>query len=172
MTAALTFLGGGLVAGRCDPPPPAPAPEPAPAPAAAPAPAPAPADTGVGAEVAALANSARASAGLAPLATDGRLVTAAANHSSDQAASGRMSHTGSNGSSPGDRVAAAGFPAGTWAENVAAGQPSAQAVFDAWMASPGHRANILHGGLTHIGVAMATSADGTPYWTMTLATAA
>ena len=30
-----------------------------------------------------------------------------------------------------------------YGENIACGQPNAQAVFDAWMASEGHRKNIL-----------------------------
>ncbi len=38
-----------------------------------------------------------------------------------------------------------------------------------WMNSPGHRANILTGRFTEIGIGPATSADGTRYWTMVLA---
>ena len=38
-----------------------------------------------------------------------------------------------------------------------------------WMGSAGHRQNILYPGVVHIGVAVATSAGGTPYWTMVLA---
>jgi len=38
-------------------------------------------------------------------------------------------------------------------ENIAAGYPSAQSVFDAWMDSPGHRANILRSYFTTMGSA-------------------
>jgi uncharacterized protein YkwD len=38
-----------------------------------------------------------------------------------------------------------------------------------WMNSAGHRENILSGQFTEIGIGLAHSADGTPYWTMDLA---
>ena len=80
-----------------------------------------------------------------------------------------MTHTGSDGSNAGDRIARAGFSAGTWGENVAAGYATAASVVDGWMNSSGHRANILDPSFTHIGVAVANAAEGTPYWTMVLA---
>jgi uncharacterized protein YkwD len=82
---------------------------------------------------------------------------------------GTMSHTGSDGSDAGDRIARAGYSASTWGENVAAGYPSASSVVDGWMGSSGHRQNILNPAFTHIGVASARAADGTLYWTMVLA---
>ncbi|MFI8823896.1 CAP domain-containing protein [Streptomyces sp. NPDC053431] len=48
-------------------------------------------------------------------------------------------------------------------ENIAKGQADAAAVMDAWMNSPGHRANILNCGFTEIGVGVGT--DGGPSWT-------
>ena len=80
-----------------------------------------------------------------------------------------MSHTGSDGSNPGDRIARAGYRFSAWAENVAMGYPDAASVMDGWMNSPGHRANILSGNVTEIGVGLAYAADGAPYWTMVLA---
>ena len=50
-------------------------------------------------------------------------------------------------------------------ENIAAGQPTVTAVMDAWMASPGHKANILNCAYTDIGVGYAVNSSGTPYWT-------
>ena len=38
----------------------------------------------------------------------------------------------------------------------------------AWMNSPGHRANILNGTFTQIGIGLAYAPDGTPYWAMEL----
>jgi len=49
------------------------------------------------------------------------------------------------------------------AENLARGNVSADSIVASWMASPGHRANILDGRLTRIGVA-AVFANGT--WTV------
>ena len=117
----------------------------------------------------ALTNQARANAGLAALSSNGALNSAAASHSADQAAMNQMTHTGSNGSNAGDRIRAAGYSPGTWGENVAAGYGSSSAVVAGWMGSSGHRANILNSAFTQIGVASATSANGTRYWTMVLA---
>lgn len=49
-------------------------------------------------------------------------------------------------------------------ENIAYGYPTAAAVMKAWMHSTGHRKNILNKRFTKIGIGMARSADGTPYW--------
>lgn len=40
----------------------------------------------------------------------------------------------------------------TAGENIAKGQRTPQQVVNAWMNSEGHRANILNGNFTHIGV--------------------
>jgi uncharacterized protein YkwD len=49
-------------------------------------------------------------------------------------------------------------------ENIAMGQQSVQDVINAWMNSPGHRANILNSGITKIGLAGYMSPDGVPFW--------
>ncbi len=116
----------------------------------------------------ALTNQQRQAAGLPALATTSALTNAAAQHSQDQAGRSSMGHTGSDGSNAGQRISANGGSFSTWAENVAAGYGSASGVVDGWMNSPGHRANILNPAMTQVGVAVATSADGTPYWTMVL----
>ena len=115
-----------------------------------------------------LTNDARAGAGLAPVAENAQADAAAAGHSNDQAAYDTMSHTGSNGSTCGQRLTAAGVAWRTWGENVAAGQTSADQVVQAWLNSAGHRANILNPAFTGIGVGVTASADGTLYWTMDL----
>nr|WP_211177325.1 CAP domain-containing protein [Pseudonocardia acidicola] len=127
---------------------------PAPAPAAAPAGTPA-------AQVVALTNAQRARAGCGALQVDARVTAAAQQHSADMASNNYFSHTGSDGSSFGDRLQAEGYPA-PGAENIAQGQPDAAAVVDAWMNSPGHRANILDCSLTTIGVGYDSRGD---YWT-------
>ena len=122
----------------------------------------------LGQQVLDLVNQERAQQGLAPLQLDLRLAAAAQGHSDDMAAGNFMSHTGSNGSSPRDRIEATGYPWVQLAENVAAGQPTPEAVMSAWMGSSGHRANILRGSSQHIGIGYRFG-EGTRYghyWTM------
>jgi uncharacterized protein YkwD len=65
----------------------------------------------------------------------------------------------------GERVGAyyAGWQ--TLAENIAAGYGTPQAVMDIWMASSGHRANILSTSLWEIGIGYASGATYGHYWT-------
>eukprot|EP00775_Hariotina_reticulata_P007851 gene7851-8048_t len=112
-----------------------------------------------------LVNAARQSNGRAPLSLNTQLNNAAMAHSIDQAGRNTMTHTGSDGSDLGTRVTRAGYRWSTVGENVAVGQTSPSSVFQAWMNSPGHRANILNGNFADMGVAVATGRDGRPYWT-------
>ncbi|SDF37479.1 CAP domain-containing protein [Limimaricola pyoseonensis] len=57
--------------------------------------------------------------------------------------SGPLSHTGPDGSTPGDRAREAGYDYSFIAENLARGYPSDESVVDAWMNSDGHRENML-----------------------------
>lgn len=140
----------------------------------APAPAPAPAPAIV--QVAGVQNTAvnavnqhRANAGTGALVVDARLTSAAQSHANDMANRKAMTHTGSNGSNAGQRIAQYGYGWSTWAENVAAGQTTADQVVTAWMNSSGHRQNILNGRMVNIGVAAATASNGVVYWTLVVA---
>ncbi|MGI5128959.1 CAP domain-containing protein [Pseudonocardia sp. CA-107938] len=112
-------------------------------------------------QVVALTNRARVSAGCAPLRIDSRITRAAQAHSDDMARRGYFDHDSRNGRDFVDRMRAAGYP-NPGAENIAVGQTSSSEVMQAWLASPGHRRNILDCTLTTIGVGYA--ADGS-YWT-------
>jgi uncharacterized protein YkwD len=82
-----------------------------------------------------------------------------------------FSHTGSDGSSAGQRAAAAGYVWRSLGENIAAGQPSVAAVMGSWMASPGHCANIMRANYKDIGAACVRGGAGNnyrSYWTMSL----
>ena len=57
-----------------------------------------------------LVNDIRVASGLDPLALDVRLASSAQGHSVDMSTGNFLSHTGSDGSSPGDRMTAAGYP--------------------------------------------------------------
>ena len=119
--------------------------------------------------VAALVNARRIEHGLRPLRLVPAVNRAAQNHSRDQARMHLMTHTGSDGSSCGDRLHRQGYEWSAWGENVAMGYPTARSVVRAWMHSAGHRANILNSSFRHVGVGLSRSADGTPYWTLDLA---
>ncbi|WP_434390470.1 CAP domain-containing protein [Melittangium boletus] len=101
------------------------------------------------------------------LTLDTRLRCAARLHSKDMGTKNFMSHTGSNGSSPWDRMASAGYSYRQAAENVAAGQGTPAAVVDSWMKSSGHCNNIMEPGLKHLGVGYFYAANSTykHYWT-------
>ncbi|MFD9242127.1 CAP domain-containing protein [Streptomyces sp. NPDC059556] len=119
-------------------------------------------------EVVRLANVERAAAGCKALTVDADLTEAAQDHTDAMAATGNFSHTGTDGSQPQDRIEAAGYSWSRSGENTAKGQAAAAAVMDAWMHSPGHRANILDCGFTEIGVGVST--DGGPWWTQDFGT--
>lgn len=99
-----------------------------------------------------LTNQARRSQGCRPLQLDDSLVEAAGSHASDMVRRHYMDHTNPDGEDPGDRMARAGYHGSGWGENIAAGYSSAQKVFNAWMNSDGHRANILNCKFTTIGI--------------------
>lgn len=110
-----------------------------------------------------LTNAERAKAGCKALRLDSRVRTAARRHSADMARTRKMSHTGSDGSTFVDRLARAGYSA-AGAENVAMGYGTPAAVMKGWMASSGHRANILNCKLRAIGVGIDYRNSG-PWWT-------
>src|SRR5215207_820516 len=64
------------------------------------------------------------------------------------------------------RITACGFPpaGGQIGENIAFGQPTAQEVFDAWLASPGHRENLERTEFAVIGVGAARGPGGRWTW--------
>lgn len=77
-------------------------------------------------------------------------------HSQDMADRGYFSHTNPEGQSPFDRLRAAGIDFSSAGENIASGPTTAQAVFDLWMGSSGHRANIERCAYTHHGVGLSS----------------
>ncbi len=140
------------------------------APQCAPAPAPAVLQvSNVQQSVVSDVNHHRSAAGLGSLVVDGRLTAAAQGHSDHMARLKVMTHTGSGSTTGGQRITNAGYGWTMWAENVAAGQKTPAEVTNAWMNSPGHRANILQRGALHIGVAATEGANGVTYWTMVVA---
>ncbi|WP_448610182.1 CAP domain-containing protein [Geodermatophilus sp. URMC 60] len=123
----------------------------------------APADPGAETAVLALVNEARRGAGCGAVTADPALAAVARAHSADMRDRDYFSHTSPEGLSPFDRAEQAGIDYSR-AENIAFGQADADAVMEAWLESPGHRANILDCGLTKLGVGVAEGTGG-PWWT-------
>jgi uncharacterized protein YkwD len=121
-------------------------------------------------ELMALINQLRQNYGLAPLRTNIALVNAARRHSLDMAQNNIFSHTGSDGSSPWDRIREAGYKLGYGGENIAAGYPTPAGVLNGWLNSPGHRDSMLAPGFCDLGVgyAFGDQSNYGRYWTLDL----
>lgn len=118
-------------------------------------------------QVLTLVNQRRCAAGLVPLALESRLTTAAQGHSSRMAQYNFFSHTDPrNGSTMVTRVNATGYPWTTLGENIAAGQTSAQAVFNSWWNSTPHRNNMMNRAYREMGLGYAAGGTYGHYWTM------
>ncbi|MFE2053221.1 CAP domain-containing protein [Streptomyces sp. NPDC059459] len=115
------------------------------------------------AQVLKLVNDERAKVGCTPVAANSALRELAEDFSAAMAAQGFFDHTDPSGATPWDRAEAAGIT-DLGGENIARGQADAQAVMDAWMDSPGHKANILNCDFRTLGVGVHFGSGG-PWWT-------
>jgi uncharacterized protein YkwD len=104
------------------------------------------------ARVVARTNEYRREHGCPDLVLDERLNQAAQAHSTDMALNDIFSHTGSDGSSPWDRIRNTGYPFGGGAENIFGGVLTPEEAVEGWYASEGHRKNMLNCDMVHIGV--------------------
>ena len=104
--------------------------------------------------VATLVNQRRSTIGCRALIWDERLARVAQRHSEAMADQGFFSHVDRKGNDPFDRMRAAGISFRAAAENIAEGQVSAREVYDGWVRSPGHRANLQNCGYTHHGIGL------------------
>jgi uncharacterized protein YkwD len=101
-----------------------------------------------------------------PLKRSPALDEAARAHAEDMARNSFLAHTGSDGSNPGERASRAGYDWQVIAENVAAGQTSADDIAATWLESAGHCANLRDAKFSETGVAYALNpGDGRDiYW--------
>ena len=95
-----------------------------------------------------------------PLQLNAGLAISAAGHAADQGEHGSFTHTGSDGSSAGERMHRAGVWAGMMAEEMSAGQQSAddvvrQLIVDEGVPGRGHRNDLMDPFLKQAGVACA-----------------
>jgi len=113
-------------------------------------------------QVVELVNVERTKAGLAPLSIDTNVQAAAMVRARE--CEQLFSHTRPDGSSFATALRQQNISYRSAGENIAWGQRSPQEVVNAWMNSPGHRANIMSFNFTAIGVGYYENANGTDYW--------
>lgn len=113
-----------------------------------------------------LINVERRRRGLRPLVFNAQLDQMARIQASNMAYFQKMAHVLPQAQLPAlsDRARSVQYPYAEIAENVALGYPSAEAVVQGWMNSPGHRANILNPGVVETGISIARSAAGGLYY--------
>ncbi len=115
------------------------------------------------AQVVTLVNAHRAQLGLVALVVSPTLTATAEWKARNMAAYGYLNHDdpAPDARTADERLAACGYQSTEWGENIASGFATAQAVVDAWLASPDHRANIERPEFRATGV----GAAGSPtYW--------
>lgn len=100
-------------------------------------------------------NSQRTAHGEAALAVSPLLTQAAQDKANDMVANGYFAHTSPSGVTPWSWFEKVGYSFSFAGENLAINFQNSQDVTDAWMNSPEHRANILNGEFTQIGMAAA-----------------
>ncbi len=107
-------------------------------------------------QIFALANQARAQAGVGRLVWDPALAQAALNHCRRMALEGPIAHRYGGEPDLATRAADAGARFGVIEENIAIGA-SAEGIHNEWMNSPGHRSNLLSPDVDRVGIAVLAS---------------
>jgi uncharacterized protein YkwD len=111
-----------------------------------------------------LLNQERADHGLKAFTESSTLDRAADDYAADMVKRRFFDHVSPGGGTMMDRIKAAGWaPSGSWSagENIAWGSGSLAtpaSIVDGWMRSAGHRANILNGSFSQIGIGIAAGA--------------
>ena len=112
-----------------------------------------------------LLNQQRATQGLSALACDLKASAVARAYSQDMCDRNYFSHYSPEGLAPWDRLRAGGVSFTGAGENIAMGYPTPAAVHAGWMASAGHRQNMLTPSWLRVGIGLVRCHGGTPYWT-------
>jgi uncharacterized protein YkwD len=112
-----------------------------------------------------LLNQERSARGLRRLRSNAKLRKAAERHSRSMDVDDYFDHVSPTGSTPLQRVKAAGYLAGasSWSvgENIAWGEQrlsTPREIMSAWMHSAGHKANILNRSFRHVGIGVSLGA--------------
>ena len=102
-----------------------------------------------------LTNAQRQQNNLPALQLNGQLNAAAAGKAANMFAENYWAHNSPSGKTPWDFIHGAGYNYVYAGENLARGFSTAQDTVNAWMASPGHRANVLSSNYSDVGFAIA-----------------
>jgi uncharacterized protein YkwD len=116
-----------------------------------------------------LTNKEREKEKLPPLKPNPLLFKIARAHSANMAKHGKMAHE-LDDKNPVDRLKEGNYKYMAYGENVAYGQENLEELVKGWMDSKGHRMNILGKQFTEIGLGIARTRDGVPYFTQVFGT--
>ncbi|WP_163847980.1 CAP domain-containing protein [Pseudooceanicola aestuarii] len=111
-------------------------------------------------------NALRQAAAAPPVELNAALNAAAATHSRDMARQNRPWHFGSDGSSPIERVARAGYPGMMLGENISETYESELETLSAWMDQTDTRRVILDKRATDLGFSWHQETNGKIWWTL------
>jgi len=118
-------------------------------------------------------NQQRAGAGLGALSVDASLTNIARRRAQDMAANNYFAHTSPTGETAFTLMNGVGYVYAIAGENIARNNyPDGESVsvaMSGFMNSPGHRANILDGRYTKVGIGMAVDANGMKYFAVVFA---
>ncbi|MDE0523781.1 MAG: CAP domain-containing protein [Boseongicola sp.] len=110
----------------------------------------------------------RQARGLEPVSLSAHLNAAAKTHALDMSVQNRPWHFGSDGSSPLDRVARAGYPGQLIGENISETYETEIETLSAWMEKPEARQVILDPRARDIGFAWHQESSGKIWWTLVM----
>ncbi|WP_153730402.1 CAP and S-layer homology domain-containing protein [Sporosarcina obsidiansis] len=111
-----------------------------------------------------IVNTTRKAANVNSLQADPALNRIATAKAEDMAKNGELSHISPTYGTVPEMLAKFNYKWKAYGENIAAGYISAKGVTDAWLASPGHKENLLSTTFTHMGAGTATDKNGKIYW--------
>ncbi|WP_428673298.1 CAP domain-containing protein [Roseibium sp.] len=111
-------------------------------------------------------NALREARGAAPVSLNSELTAAAKTHSRDMSVQNRPWHFGSDGSSPLDRAAQAGYRGRLIGENISETFETELQTLSAWMEQPETRQVILDPRARDLGFAWYQESNGKIWWTM------
>lgn len=111
-------------------------------------------------------NTLRQNSGTATLQFNAALNAAAATHSRDMSIQNRPWHFGSDGSSPLDRVARAGFQGEMLGENISETYETELETLGAWMEDPATRSVIMEPRARQMGFEWYQEPNGKIWWTL------
>ena len=111
-------------------------------------------------------NALRSSAGVTPLALDAKLNAAAATHSRDMSVQNRPWHSGSDGSSPIDRIQRVGYTGGLVGEVISETYETELETLAAWMEQPDTRRILMAPDGRQMGFSWYQENGGKIWWTL------